>query len=144
MFSRQEAPLRVLSLRTHCDDIAIGCGGTILELCARRTDVKVTEAVFGGQGCRAAEAQHRAELFLAGAAAAEAELDDFRDGFWPVEEEIRRHTVDRLMEVFSKQRRKRWFSRETFEGLMRRRGIECASHTGFAEGFNARKLELTP
>ena len=61
-----------------------------------------------------------------------------------MEEEIRRHKVNRYMEVFGRHRSKRWLSREIFEGLMRRRRIECASHTGFAEGFNARKLELTP
>ncbi len=64
MFSRLEAHLRVVCLRAHCNDIAVDCGDTILDLFARRTDVQITEAVFGGRGFRAAE----------------VELDDFRDG----------------------------------------------------------------
>ena len=33
-----------------------------------------------------------------------------------------------------------WFTRDTFEGLMRLRGIECNAPAGFAEAFYSRKL----
>jgi hypothetical protein len=46
------------------------------------------------------------------------------------------------MQMFATQRSKRWFTRETFDGLMRIRGIECASPTGYAEAFHVRKLLL--
>lgn len=43
---------------------------------------------------------------------------------------------------FASQRSKQWFTRSTFEGLCRIRGIECASPTGFAEAFYGRKIVI--
>lgn len=48
--------------------------------------------------------------------------------------------VAALMAHFATQRSKRWFSPETFRGLMYIRGVQSASPTGLAEGFYARKL----
>ena len=62
--------------------------------------------------------------------------------FHPVDDAARQAKIDVLMNVFCTQRDKRWFSPSTFEGLMRVRGIECASPTGYAEGFHARKVML--
>ena len=50
--------------------------------------------------------------------------------------------VDALDRVFGSQRSKRWFSRDTFTGLMRLRGVECQSETGFAEAFYCRKMVI--
>lgn len=50
--------------------------------------------------------------------------------------------VKLLMRGFATQRSKDWFTEETFEGLMRLRGIECRAEEGMAEGFYARKLVL--
>jgi LmbE family N-acetylglucosaminyl deacetylase len=50
--------------------------------------------------------------------------------------------IGTLMENFSSQRDKHWFSAETFESLARLRGNECNSSTGFAEGFYCRKIIL--
>jgi LmbE family N-acetylglucosaminyl deacetylase len=50
--------------------------------------------------------------------------------------------INHLMEHFSTQRSKDWFSADTFMGLMRLRGIECRSESGFAEGFSGRKIRL--
>ena len=47
-----------------------------------------------------------------------------------------------LDEVFGSQRDRHWFSRETFVGLARVRGVECRSSGGYAEGFVGRKLVL--
>lgn len=60
----------------------------------------------------------------------------------PIDEETRRAKVDHLMAAFATQRSKRWFTPETFAGLMRLRGVECASPTGYAEAFHGRKLRL--
>jgi hypothetical protein len=49
----------------------------------------------------------------------------------------RRDKVAFLMQGFTSQRDKRWFTPETFDGLLRLRGIECASPIGYAEGFHA-------
>jgi LmbE family N-acetylglucosaminyl deacetylase len=47
-----------------------------------------------------------------------------------------------LMRHFGTQRNKHWFTPETFNGLMRIRGLECASPSGYAEGFHSRKMSL--
>jgi hypothetical protein len=44
------------------------------------------------------------------------------------------------MECFASQRSRSWFTEETFLALMRIRGVECASPSGLAEAFHARKL----
>jgi LmbE family N-acetylglucosaminyl deacetylase len=64
--------------------------------------------------------------------------------FVPIGDDARARKVDVLMQAFRTQRDKRWFSPETFDGLMRLRGIESASPTGYAEAFHARKLLLNP
>lgn len=45
-----------------------------------------------------------------------------------------------LLSEYTSQKRKRWFSRDTFFSLMRLRGVECNARDGFAEAFYARKL----
>ena len=62
--------------------------------------------------------------------------------FVPIDDETRQRKVSYLMRAFGSQRDKRWFTEDTFTGLMRLRGIECASPSGSAEGFHARKLVL--
>ena len=46
------------------------------------------------------------------------------------------------MKVFATQRSKRWFTPETFRGLMRLRGVECNAADGYAEAYYARKIVL--
>ena len=48
--------------------------------------------------------------------------------------------VDNLLEAFESQRGKPWFAPETFLGLMRLRGMESNSPSGYAEAFHSRKL----
>jgi LmbE family N-acetylglucosaminyl deacetylase len=50
--------------------------------------------------------------------------------------------VAHLMDAFVSQQKKRWFEPETFLALMRLRGMECASASGYAEAFYCRKLVL--
>jgi len=64
--------------------------------------------------------------------------------FVPLDAATRRRKVRHLMAAFPTQRRKRWFTAETFEGLMRLRGVECAAREGYAEAFHARKLLVAP
>jgi len=51
--------------------------------------------------------------------------------------------VDYLFEAFESQRSKRWFDREVFLGLMRIRGMESNSPSGYSEAFHARKIRIT-
>lgn len=62
--------------------------------------------------------------------------------FVPLEEPLYVKKVDYLFEAFQSQRAKRWFDRETFLGLMRLRGMESNSSSGYAEAFHCRKLVL--
>jgi len=50
--------------------------------------------------------------------------------------------IDHLMAAFGTQRDKRWFSEDTFRAMLRLRGIEAASPSGFAEAFHGRKIVL--
>lgn len=62
--------------------------------------------------------------------------------FVPLTERIARRKARNLCRFFKSQTGKHWFSEDTFLGLMRIRGVECASRTGFAEAFYGRKLVL--
>jgi len=57
-------------------------------------------------------------------------------------ESAARAKVDLLMQHFGSQRRKDWFDRETFLGLMRLRGMECRAPERYAEAFYIRKAVL--
>lgn len=64
------------------------------------------------------------------------------NAFVAVEGEHARLKARLLVETFSTQREKHWFDEELFTGLMRLRGVEARSPTGYAEGFFARKVLL--
>lgn len=79
----RQAPLHVLCLGAHADDIEIGCGGTLLRLLSERPNVHVTWVVFSGAGEREREAQDGAARFLEGAAGRKVVVHQFRDGYFP-------------------------------------------------------------
>jgi LmbE family N-acetylglucosaminyl deacetylase len=60
--------------------------------------------------------------------------------FVPLEESFCRQKIDFLFQAFESQRCKSWFDRETFLALMRIRGMESNSRSGYAEAFYARKV----
>ena len=62
--------------------------------------------------------------------------------FFPLDERDYQRKVDIVLESFDSQRDKRWFSRETFLGWMRLRGMECNAPSGYAEAFYCRKAVL--
>jgi LmbE family N-acetylglucosaminyl deacetylase len=62
--------------------------------------------------------------------------------FVPVDKQVCEKKVAILMDAFASQRHKRWFQPETFFSLMRLRGMECNSPSGYAEAFYSRKLVL--
>lgn len=63
--------------------------------------------------------------------------------FVPLEEAVCEKKIDLLYEHFPTQAGKTWFDRDTFRGLMRLRGVECAAPGRFAEAFYGRKLKLS-
>src|SRR5438874_3137469 len=74
---------RILCLGAHCDDIEIGCGGTILKLTESRPNVSVTWVVFSSSPEREREARRCASLFLSAARRQHVIVEGFRDGFLP-------------------------------------------------------------
>src|SRR5580658_4077172 len=62
--------------------------------------------------------------------------------FVPLEAELYQKKVRYLMEAFESQHQKRWFQPDTFLSLMRLRGMECNSPSGYAEAFYCKKMVL--
>jgi LmbE family N-acetylglucosaminyl deacetylase len=79
------APLKILCLGAHSDDIEIGCGGTILRLLSCIQELDIVWVVFGSSNEREREARNSAALFLSQARRKEIIIKNFRDGFFPFE-----------------------------------------------------------
>jgi len=50
--------------------------------------------------------------------------------------------IDIILRSFKTQAGRGWFRAETFEAVMRLRGIECNAPEGFAEAFHVAKLVI--
>ncbi len=62
--------------------------------------------------------------------------------FSAVSDVLHDRKLELLSRFFESQQSKAWFAPEAFSALMRLRGIECQSPSGYAEAFYARKLLL--
>jgi LmbE family N-acetylglucosaminyl deacetylase len=60
----------------------------------------------------------------------------------PLDAATVRRKVSILESCFGTQRDRRWFSEDAFRGLMRMRGVEASSESGYAEAFYGRKLVI--
>ena len=78
-----EKPVKVLCLGAHCDDIEIGCGGTLLRIMQANPNISVKWVVLTSNKERESEALKSARLFLKNAAKHEISIKNFRDGFLP-------------------------------------------------------------
>jgi LmbE family N-acetylglucosaminyl deacetylase len=81
--TRQE-PLTILCLGAHSDDIEIGCGATLLQLCQSIAKPNFCWVVLSAKGERETEARKAVELFTAGCDS-EIFVKEFRDGYLPHE-----------------------------------------------------------
>jgi LmbE family N-acetylglucosaminyl deacetylase len=207
-----ERTARILCLGAHCDDIEIGCGGSLLHL-QESASVHIDWVVCSGTQQRGEETRAAMLRLVAPEARGELILGEFRDGFFPsshaqlkdfiesvkrrlqppdlilcheredrhqdhrmvnelvwntfrdhvvleyeipkwdgglgqpnlyvpVTEAQARAKVAALLESHHSQLQKDWFNTETFMALLRLRGIESRSPSGYAEGFHARKLRF--
>ncbi len=75
----------LLFLGAHCDDIEIGCGGSILRLLAEAPEARVTWVVFSSNPVRAQEAKTSAAAFLRQAGSSDVKIETFRNGYFPYE-----------------------------------------------------------
>lgn len=62
--------------------------------------------------------------------------------FVPIQKSEVERKSDILLECFKSQGHRPWFSKSTFRALMRLRGVECNSDSGYAEAFYAKKIVL--
>ena len=196
----------ILCLGAHCDDIEIGCGGTLLHLKAAFPRSRFYWVVFSALRAPGA-GSHKGGRSVYCRLRETVVLKEYRDGFlpysggvvkdffeqmksqvnpdvifthwhgdahqdhrliseltWntfrnhlileyeipkydgdmgrpnlfvPLEAPLYQQKVDYLFEAFKSQSAKRWFDRETFLGLMRIRGMESNSPSGYAEAFHS-------
>lgn len=202
--------LRILCLGAHCDDIDIGCGGTLLKL-LEDSRCAVSWVTFAATPERAGELRSSARRFLRAAQRTEVVVHAFRDSYFPAQytaikesfEPLKRASrpdlvfthrrddahqdhrivseltwnafrdhlvleyevpkwdgdlttpnayvqlrakhvrakIRHLLASYPSQRSKSWFDKDTFQGLMRLRGVEAGCQ--WAEGFCAKKIRLT-
>jgi len=82
---KENRGLKVLCLGAHCDDIEIGCGGTILKLIQQYNIEEIHWVVFCSNELREKEARKSAGLFLKGAENKIIKVHSFRDGYMPAQ-----------------------------------------------------------
>ncbi len=209
---RNDGPLQILCLGAHCDDIEIGCGGTLLRLLDERPGCSVHWGIFASDPVREAEARASAAAFLRGATRSRVVIERFRESYFPhvgaeikdafeglkreivpdlifshyrgdmhqdhrliadltwntfrdhliaeyeipkyegdlaapnvffhLRDAVARRKIELILRSFPSQAGRRWFRSETFEAVMRLRGVESNAPEGWAEGFHCRKLAV--
>lgn len=97
----QDRVLNVLCLGAHCDDITIGCGGTLLHLLHRYPRMKVWWVAFCADSIRGPEEQQAVTRLLKGAGDPRVVLEAYRDGFLPSQTIAVKETFERLKPAFS-------------------------------------------
>lgn len=73
----------VLLLGAHCDDIEIGCGGTVMRLARQLPDAQFTWVTLSSDAERAAETRAAASRLLAGARRQSVHVEAFRGSYFP-------------------------------------------------------------
>lgn len=83
IFDRDKTlPLKILCLGSHCDDLEIGCGGTILQLIEEYKELHIHWLVFSSDEKRKKEATVSAEEFLSGVEDPVIQIFDYADGYF--------------------------------------------------------------
>jgi hypothetical protein len=72
-----------LFVGAHCDDIEIGCGGTIQRLVAARPNVRIHWVTLSSTAVRANETRRAASRLLSGAAHTDVRIESFANSFIP-------------------------------------------------------------
>ncbi len=206
----EKSELKILCLGAHCDDIEIGCGGTVLKLIENYSNITISWVVFSSNEQRALEARVSSNTFLKEVSQKKVVIKNFQDGFlsfqgkevkecfeelkqefspdlifthyrqdrhqdhrlisdftWNtfrnhlileyeipkydgdlgipnffvhLDEALCRRKIKYLMDAFTTQKNKQWFTEETFRSILRIRGIESNSPSNYSEAFHCRKI----
>jgi LmbE family N-acetylglucosaminyl deacetylase len=97
----KRAPLKILCLGAHSDDIEIGAGGTILKLIHDYEIEEVGWVVFSSNNARQKEATISAGKFLSGVSRKKIIVKTFRDGFFPAHITELKEFFEELKQAFS-------------------------------------------
>src|ERR1051326_1019759 len=83
LHKHSDVPIKILCLGAHCDDIEIGCGGTLLKLLQQYSQAAVHWVVFGSDDERSNEARESAGAFLRTVKSKSVSINKFRTSFFP-------------------------------------------------------------
>jgi LmbE family N-acetylglucosaminyl deacetylase len=73
----------VLLLGAHCDDLEIGCGGTVQKIVSANPNIHVHWVTLSSDAVREKEAREAASKLLGGAVHADVRIESFRNSFFP-------------------------------------------------------------
>ena len=91
--------IKILCLGAHCDDIEIGCGGTLLSLLEEYPRTEVYWIVLSSDPRREKEARSSARLFLKQAEKKTIKIEKLRNGFFP-------YNGRKIKDYFEEQKKK--------------------------------------
>ena len=91
-----DAHSTVLCIGAHCDDIEIGCGGTLVRWAREYPGTKFVWAIFAVEVNREAESRLAASRLLAGAGGYETRFFDFRASYFPAQVESIKDRFEQL------------------------------------------------
>jgi LmbE family N-acetylglucosaminyl deacetylase len=80
---RDHLPRNILCLGAHCDDIEIGCGGTILRYCSENQDINIYWVVFSSEEERKKEAISSANGILGNVKSKTVVINKFKNSYFP-------------------------------------------------------------
>jgi LmbE family N-acetylglucosaminyl deacetylase len=86
----------ILLIGAHCDDIEIGCGGTVMQLASRYPGARFIWVTLSSDACRAAETRLAATRLLAGIDNVVIRIETFRGSFFPHEGAILKEYFESL------------------------------------------------
>jgi len=85
MTTNETKPSSILLLGAHCDDIEIGCGGTIQRLLLDNPDLQVNWVIFSANNLRKKEAEKSVSIFLQQSGVLNLRIKTFKNGYFPQE-----------------------------------------------------------
>src|SRR6266404_952210 len=96
-----DGPIQILCLGAHCDDIEIGCGGTIIKLLEQYKRATVHWVVFSSDEVRGKEARDSATMFLKQAESKNIDIKTFTASFFPYQGADIKADFERLKQEIS-------------------------------------------